>query len=256
MIEKGQMSYKEQIDFGRLPRHIAIIMDGNGRWAKAQGKDRIFGHTQGADSVRAVIEAACEIGIPYLSLYAFSTENFNRPATEVSALMRLFIESIERETEKLKANGIRCVVIGDLARLDEAVRQKAAWLMEETAEGEKLTLVLAIAYSSRWEIVHTANRLISEAANGHLPDAIDEACFSSHLETAGLPDPDLLIRTGGEQRISNFLLWQAAYAELLFTSTSWPEFRHEAFYQAVVDFQGRERRFGKTSEQIKENATE
>lgn len=251
------MSYKEQIDFERLPKHVAIVMDGNGRWAKSQGKDRVYGHIEGVDSVKSIVEAAHDIGISYLTLYTFSTENFNRPQAEVSALMGLFIDAINKETDDLIKNDVRGWMIGDLERLPQDVQAKAQEFMNRTANGKSLTLVIAISYSSRWEISHTAKLIAQDLKSGKLhEDEIDEKTFASYLLTAQIPDPDLLIRTGGEIRISNFLLWQAAYSELYFVPTPWPAFKKEAFYQAIVDFQSRERRFGMTSEQIKENAVE
>lgn len=248
-------SYKDQIDKSRLPRHIAIVMDGNGRWAKAQGKERVFGHVEGVASVRTIVEAARTIGISYLTLYTFSTENFNRPEAEVSALMDLFIDAINRETDDLIKNDVKGLIIGDLDRLSPSVRAKADEFMQRTAHCQSLTLVLAISYSSRWEICQAAKNIALDVKAGKLDtNDIDEKVFSSYLTTADIPDPDLMIRTGGEYRISNYLLWQAAYSELYFCQTPWPAFKEEAFYQAIVDFQMRERRFGKTSEQIQHDA--
>ena len=241
----------------RLPHHIAIVMDGNGRWAQKQGKERVFGHAEGVESVRSIIETARTIGIPYLTLYTFSTENFSRPQEEVKALMHLMVKANEEETEKLVANENRCVVIGNLTLLDPEVKARVEDFVRRTSSGRSLTVVLALSYSSRWEITRAAALLAQEAKDGIIRvQDIDENLFASRLATAGIPDPDLLIRTGGEQRISNYLLWQAAYAELYFTPVPWPEFREEALYEAVIEYQHRERRFGKTSEQIKGNATE
>lgn len=245
------MSYIEQIDKSALPGHVAIVMDGNGRWAKSRGKDRIFGHSEGINSVRAVVEAACELGVSYLTLYVFSTENWNRPQKEVNALMRLMMESIDHETSDLIKNGVRGIVIGDLSRLDKDIQEKIQQFMQQTAEGKVLNLVLALSYSSRWEILEGVKAIAKSLSEGKINEQdLDEKHFSKYLCTAGIPDPDLLIRTGGEIRISNFMLWQAAYAELYFTETAWPEFRKEAFYKAILEFQSRERRFGKTSEQL------
>lgn len=252
-----KVSFKEQIDMNRLPRHIAIVMDGNGRWAKKQGKQRVFGHAEGVESVRSIIETARTIGISYLTLYTFSTENFSRPQEEVKALMQLMVKAIDQETDKLIANDIRCVVAGDLDRLDADIKARVEDFVRRTAGGRSLTVCLALSYSSRWEIARAAALLARDAMDGKIrPEDIDETMFASRLATAGIPDPDLLIRTGGEQRISNYLLWQAAYSELYFTATPWPEFREEALYEAIADYQKRERRFGKTSEQIKDNAAE
>ncbi len=247
--------YKEQIDNTRLPQHIAIVMDGNGRWAKAQGKKRVFGHAEGVASVRTIVEAARTIGISYLTLYTFSTENFNRPAAEVSALMGLFIDAINRETEDLIKNDVRGLIIGDIDRLSPDVRTKAEEFVQKTAHCKSLTLVIAISYSSRWEICNATKKIARDVREGKLKESdIDENTFSSYLTTAGIPDPDLVIRTGGEYRISNYLLWQSAYSEFYFCQTPWPAFKEEAFYEAIVDFQSRERRFGKTSEQIQHDA--
>ncbi len=246
------MSYFEQIDKSHVPTHIAIVMDGNGRWAKAQGKDRIFGHLEGVRSVKAIVKAAAKADVKYLTLYTFSTENFNRPAAEVSALMGMFIDSINKETDELIENGVRGLIIGDMNRLGADVIAKAREFEQRTADGKKLTLVLAFSYSSRWEITNAARLISQDVVAGRIKEEdINEQLFSSYLTTKDIPDPDLLIRTGGEIRISNYLLWQAAYAELYFTDTAWPDFKDEAFYEAIVNFQSRERRFGKTSEQVK-----
>lgn len=245
-------TYREQIDMNRIPTHVAVIMDGNGRWAKKQGKHRIFGHQNGVDSVDQVMEMAAELGVKYLTLYAFSTENWNRPVEEVNALMDLFVSAINSYLDKMLANNIRLLVIGDTDRLVEKTRSCMNDAIAKTAHCTGMTLVLAISYSSRWEMVRAVKNIALEVKNGTLnPDDIDDDCFANHLTTAGIPDPDLLIRTSGELRISNFLMWQISYSELYFTDISWPEFRKEEFCQAIVDFQGRERRFGKTGEQIK-----
>lgn len=245
------MSYYEQIDKTRLPRHVAIIMDGNGRWAKAMGKDRSYGHLEGVVSVRHVIEAARKLGLSYITLYTFSTENWNRPESEVIVLMNLMLQAIERETPDMITNGIRLMVMGDLERLPLELQERANWCMSQTAACTGLTLVLALSYSSRWEITEAVKRIASEVKEGLITvDEIDEALVSNRMKTRFMPDPDLLIRTGGEVRISNFLMWQLSYSELYFTETHWPAFREEALYEAIYSYQTRERRFGKTSEQV------
>jgi|SRR5574344_856035 undecaprenyl diphosphate synthase len=245
------MSYKDQIDKSRMPKHVAIIMDGNGRWAKRQGKERIYGHQHGVDSVDSVLEGAVEAGLEYLTLYAFSTENWNRPQPEVDALMDLFVDTIHGYLPKMLKNNVRLLVIGDKARLSERTRSNMQAAIAETAHCSGTTLVLAISYSARWEIVNMVKELATEAANGKTnPADISEQMVEAHLCTNGIPDPDLLIRTSGELRISNFLLWQLAYSELYFTEVCWPDFKKEQLFEAIVDYQGRERRFGKTSEQI------
>ena len=245
------MSYKEQILQDRIPRHIAIIMDGNGRWAKRQGMARMFGHRQGVETVHRITEAAAELGIEYLTLYAFSTENWNRPKEEVDALMALLVDTIAKETPTLMKNNIRLQTIGDISRLPQATHDKFVACIEQTNQNTGLTLVIALSYSARWELIQAA-RLIAQAVqhNKMLVEDINEETISAHLTTRDMPDPDLLIRTSGELRISNFLLWQLAYAELYFTDCLWPEFTEEEFYHAIVDYQHRERRFGKTSEQV------
>lgn len=245
------MDYKEQIDPSRLPRHIAIIMDGNGRWAKKQGMARMFGHRQGVETVHNITVAATKLGIGYLTLYTFSTENWNRPKEEVDALMGLLVDTIAKETPTLMNNNVRLEAIGDIDRLPEATRRKFMGCIEQTSKNTGLTMVLALSYSARWEItraMQTAVRLATE--KGLRPEEVNEQMVSSLMTTAAYPDPDLLIRTSGEYRISNFLLWQLAYSELYFTDCLWPEFTEEEFYKAIVDYQKRERRFGKTSEQI------
>ena len=245
------MTYLDKIDKSRLPEHVAIIMDGNGRWAKSIGKDRSYGHMEGVVSVRLVMEAARELGISCITLYTFSTENWNRPESEVIGLMNLMLQAIERETPDMIVNGIRLDIIGDLERLPENLQEKARWCMRETSKCTGMTLVLALSYSSRWEILEAVKNIAAEVKDDKLSfDEIDEALFSSKLSTRNYPDPDLLIRTGGELRISNFLMWQLTYSELYFTEIPWPAFRKEAFYEAIYSFQMRERRFGKTSEQI------
>jgi undecaprenyl diphosphate synthase len=245
------MSAKDQILASRIPRHIAIIMDGNGRWAKRQGMARMFGHRQGVETVHRITEAAAELGIEYLTLYAFSTENWNRPKEEVDALMVLLVDTIAKETPTLMKNNIRLQTIGDLSRLPQNTHDKFMECIQQTSNNTGLTLIIALSYSARWELIQAAKHIAQAVQNGTLlPEDINEEVLSSHLTTAQVPDPDLLIRTSGELRISNFLLWQLAYSELYFTDCLWPEFTNEEFYQAIVDYQHRERRFGKTSEQI------
>lgn len=239
-------SYKDRIDKSRLPKHIAIIMDGNGRWAKEQGFERIFGHQNGVTSVRETTEAAAEIGIEYLTLYAFSTENWSRPQLEVDALMELLIDTIEKETPTLNKNNVRLLAIGDLSRLPEGASLKLQKCIDQTSKNTGLGLVLALSYSSRWEITNAMKNICREVVAGKLQiEDINDAIISKHLTTNTIPDPDLMIRTSGEERISNFLLWQLAYSELYFTKTHWPAFKKENFYEAIYDFQQRERRFGK-----------
>lgn len=245
------MSYYERIDKTRLPKHVAIIMDGNGRWAKTMGKDRSFGHLEGVASVRHVIEAARKLGLSYITLYTFSTENWNRPKSEVIGLMNLMLQAIERETPDMIQNGVRLLVMGDTGRLPQELQERANWCMSQTAACSGLTLVLALSYSSRWEITEAVKSIATDVKAGILSvDEIDESQVSSRLKTNFMPDPDLLIRTGGEVRISNFLMWQLSYSELYFTETHWPAFREEALYEAIYSYQSRERRFGKTSEQV------
>lgn len=240
--------FKDKIDKNRLPKHIAIIMDGNGRWAKERGYDRIFGHQNGVVSVREVTEAAAEIGVEYLTLYAFSTENWGRPQSEVDALMELLIDTIEKETPTLNKNNVRLLAIGDLSRLPANAGAKLQRCIEQTSTNTGLSLVLALSYSSRWEIKDAIRRIGLEICKGNLsPDDITDETVASFLTTRSIPDPNLLIRTSGETRISNFLLWQIAYTELYFTQIHWPDFRKENFYEAICDFQCRDRRFGKTN---------
>ena len=245
------MDLKSQINIEKLPRHIAIIMDGNGRWAKQHGKPRVFGHRNGVTAVRETTEAAAELGVEYLKLYAFSTENWNRPKLEVNALMRLLVETLNKEVETLNKNDIRLQAIGDIRKLPERTYQALQQGIERTKDNSRMTLVLALNYSSKWEIMEASRRLAQQVQAGELsPADINEQVFSNALNTSGMPDPELLIRTSGENRISNFLLWQIAYAELYFSPVFWPDFRKEHFYQAIIDFQHRERRFGKISEQL------
>ena len=241
----------EQIDRTRLPLHVAIIMDGNGRWAKARGHDRVIGHQEGAISVRKVVEAAATIELKYLTVYTFSLENWNRPDTEVQALMALLVSAIHRETPDLMKNNIRLLAIGDLVRLKEDVRQVLFECIEQTSGNTGLTLILALSYSARWELLNATKQMVDEVREGRISgEDITEELFSHYLTTRGIPDPDLLIRTGGEKRISNFLLWQLSYSELYFTDIYWPDFREDELYKAILYYQQRERRFGKTSEQI------
>jgi len=241
----------DRIQQDRIPKHVAIIMDGNGRWAKQHGLQRMFGHKQGVKTVHEITTAAAKLGIEYLTLYAFSTENWNRPKEEVNALMALLVETIRQETPTLMENNVRLLTIGDLSRLPEATRQKFMECLEQTSKNTGLNLVLALSYSSRWEITHAVQQAAADIKAGKLnAEQINEETISQYLTTQGMPDPDLLIRTSGEYRISNFLLWQLAYSELYFTDKLWPDFCIEDFYEAIVDYQGRERRFGKTSEQV------
>jgi undecaprenyl diphosphate synthase len=250
------MSLKEKIDITKLPQHVAVIMDGNGRWAQQQGKVRVFGHQSGVTAVRETSEAAAELGVKFLTLYAFSTENWNRPKEEVDALMELLVHTINAETETLNKNDIRLATIGDTNSLPEACRKELDEAIANTANNKRMTLILALSYSSRWEIVEATKKIAQQVAEGKL-DAknINAEIISSQLTTAAFPDPELLIRTSGEHRISNFLLWQVAYSEFYFTETLWPDFDKEEFYKAILDYQGRERRFGKTSAQLDETLT-
>ncbi len=239
-------SLRDKINSSNLPKHIAIIMDGNGRWAAEHGFDRIIGHQHGVTSVREITEAAAEVGIKYLTLYTFSTENWGRPQYEVDALMELLIDTIEKETPTLHKNNVRLMAIGDLDRLPGNAKEKLLRCIEHTSKNTGLALVLALSYSSRWEITNALKIIAMELESGKISvDDINEQLISENLTTKNIPDPDLLIRTSGEERISNFLLWQIAYAELYFTQTHWPAFRKESFYEAIIDFQQRERRFGK-----------
>lgn len=242
-----------ELDPHRIPRHIAIIMDGNGRWAKARGLDRTMGHQEGAATVRNITEAASDLGVKYLTLYTFSTENWNRPAPEVEALMALIIESLEEEL--FLKNNVRMRVIGDRGRLPDFVRKSLERCENNTARNTGMTMVLALSYSSKWEITEAVRTLAAKAAKGEIkPEEIDENAISETLATHFMPDPKLLIRTGGECRLSNYLLWQSAYSELYFTDTFWPDFNPDCLKQAIADYQNRERRFGKTSEQVTEKA--
>ena len=245
------MSLIEKIDKNRLPRHVAIIMDGNGRWAEAKGKDRSFGHQEGVVSVRKIMDAVTQLGLKYLTLYTFSTENWNRPEEEVQALMSLLVSAIHRETPDMMKKNVRLTAIGDLSRLREDAYNTLQECIDTTSANTGTTLVLALSYSSRWEITRAARQLAQEVLEQKInPNDITEAMVSDHLTTKNIPDPDLLIRTGGEKRISNFLLWQLSYAEFFFTDVFWPDFREEELYEAILYYQQRERRFGKTSEQL------
>ena len=245
------MTLKEQINIERLPKHIAIIMDGNGRWAKEHGMPRLFGHQNAVQSVREVNEACAELGVEYLTLYAFSTENWNRPGDEVKGLMTLLSQTLKKETATLLKNGIRLNIIGDTDRLAQGIRDELFRVIDATSKGERMELLIALSYSGRWDITDAARRMAQAAKEGTLdPASITEDTVSSYLSTAGRPDPELLIRTSGELRISNFLMWQLAYSELYFTNKYWPDFRKDDLYAAILDYQHRERRFGKTSEQL------
>ncbi|MBL7717447.1 MAG: isoprenyl transferase [Flavipsychrobacter sp.] len=249
------MEFSQSIDRDRLPRHIAIIMDGNGRWAKERGEDRVYGHHEGVLSVREIVNGCAELGISYLTLYAFSTENWNRPAAEVNALMELLVTTIRKEIEELKKNNVRLHIIGDFDSLPDVCRNELNEAKEITADNTGLNLVLALSYSSRWEMLQASRRIAEDVKSGKLmPEQIDDELFHQYLNTAPFPDPELMIRTSGEYRISNFLLYQLAYAELYFTPVHWPEFRKQHLHEALLNYQQRERRFGKTSEQIQTNS--
>jgi undecaprenyl diphosphate synthase len=245
------MSLIEQIDRQKVPQHIAIIMDGNGRWAKQQGENRIYGHYEGVNSVRDVVEAAGEVGVKYITLYAFSTENWNRPKEEVDALMELLVSTISAETPQLNKKNVRLQAIGNLNSLPDACLQELNESIELTANNTGLTLVLALSYSSKWELISAVKQIATDVKNGKLNvDDITEKHIENFLCTKHIPDPELMIRTSGEHRISNFLLWQLAYAEFYFTDKLWPDFRKDDLYEAILNYQSRERRFGKTSEQL------
>ena len=247
------MSLKEQINTERLPNHVAVIMDGNGRWAKKKGLMRVFGHQNGVKAVRETVEAAAEIGVSYLTLYAFSTENWNRPKSEVDALMELLISTLSKELNTLMDNDIRLETIGDFDALPANCQVDLRKVMEKTRSNSRMTLVLALSYSARWECVQAVRRMAKSVQDGQLnPEEITEETVNAFMTTKDYPDPELLIRTSGELRISNFLLWQIAYTELYFTDVLWPDFRKKDFYKALLEYQKRERRFGKTSEQIKD----
>ncbi len=250
-LTAAERKLKEQILPEKLPRHIAVIMDGNGRWAKKRGLPRVVGHRNGVKSVRECTEAAAELGVRFLTLYAFSTENWGRPKPEVDALMGLLVETIRKEIKTLQDNDIRLRAIGDVEQLPPNSYRALQEAMTETADNQRMTLVLALNYSARWELTEAMKRLARRVQQGELdPETIDDKVIAGALATHDMPDPELLIRTSGEFRISNFLLWQIAYAELYFTKTLWPDFRKRHLYQAILDFQKRERRFGKISEQL------
>ncbi len=249
------MDVYQAIDRTRLPKHIAIIMDGNGRWAKERGEDRVYGHHEGVLSVRDIVNTCGEIGIEYLTLYAFSAENWNRPIEEVNALMELLVNTIRKEIEELKKKNVRLHVVGDFQSLPAVCQKELNEAKEMTAMNNGVNLILALSYSSRWEIIEAAKKIAKAAAAGTLnPDDVNETNFHQYLNTAAFPDPELMIRTSGEYRISNFLLYQLAYAELYFAPVHWPEFRRQHLVEAIVNYQQRERRFGKTSEQIQTNS--
>lgn len=245
-------SLKDQVNLQRLPRHIAIIMDGNGRWAQEKGQDRLYGHFHGVESVRNIVEGCAELGVGYLTLYAFSTENWDRPAYEVTGLMELLVDTIRNEVETLNKNNIKLHVIGDMMMLPEYARSELKEALDITANNTGLNLVMALSYSSRWELLNAVKNIAIDVKAGSIdPVNINQDTLQKYLTTSEFPDPELMIRTSGEYRISNFLLYQLAYAELYFTNVRWPDFRKENLYEAILDYQGRERRFGKTGEQIK-----
>lgn len=245
----------EKIDKEHLPRHIAIIMDGNGRWAREQGQDRLYGHFHGVESVRNIVEGCAELGVEYLTLYAFSTENWDRPEYEVVGLMELLVSTIRKEVDSLHKNNIKLHVIGDMNMLPEYARKELNEALEITRNNSGLNLIMALSYSGRWELLNAVKNIAYEVKNGRLEvDEIDQDTLQKSLCTSGFPDPELMIRTSGEYRISNFLLYQLAYAELYFTNVRWPDFRKENLYEAILDYQNRERRFGKTSEQVSETS--
>jgi len=247
------MDLKEMIDKDILPKHIAVIMDGNGRWAKKKGNQRIFGHKNGVKAVRDTVEGAAEIGLKYLTLYAFSTENWNRPKQEVDALMSLLVSTINSETDTLIKNNVRLLSIGNIDGLPANVKKNLQEVIDKTANNTGLSLILALNYSARWEIVHAVQNILKDCQKKPVDiNEINNKFFEKYLNTKDIPDPDLLIRTSGEYRISNFLIWQIAYAELYFTEVLWPDFRRQNLFEAIIDYQKRERRFGKTSEQIKQ----
>jgi undecaprenyl diphosphate synthase len=243
--------YREQIDITRVPRHVAIIMDGNGRWAQAQGKERTYGHQEGAERVHDIMTAAVNLGIEYLTLYTFSTENWNRPESEIAALMALLLKHLEEELFMKKNARFR--VIGDTQRLPKIVQEACGYLEERTKQNTGTCMVLALSYSSRWEITHAVQQIADKVQKGELQsEDISEESIQEHLATSFMPDPELMIRTGGEERLSNYLLWQCAYSEFYFTDTFWPDFKEEDLCKAIVDYQSRQRRFGKTGEQVNE----
>ena len=245
------MDLKSEIKPEKLPKHIAIIMDGNGRWAKQHGKPRVFGHRNGVKAVRETTEAAAELGVSYLTLYAFSTENWKRPKLEVGALMRLLVETLHKEINTLNKNNIKLQAIGDISLLPKETHSALLKGIENTKNNTRMTLILALNYSGKWDIAQATKQLAKQVQEGVIsPEDIDEERLAQSLSTSKIPDPELLIRTSGERRISNFLLWQLAYSELYFSPVFWPDFRKDQFYQAIIDYQNRERRFGKISEQL------
>ena len=251
MVRKSKVSLRNQIVLENLPQHIAIIMDGNGRWAKGFGKLRMFGHQNGVSAVRECAEAAAEIGIKYLTLYTFSTENWNRPKLEIEALMELLVNTIRKEKKTFMKNGIKLISIGDINALPKNCANELRNAIKETENNTRMTLALALSYSAKWDILNAIKQIASEAKDNKLNiQDINESTLDKHLSTASMPHPELLIRTSGEQRISNFLLWEIAYSELYFTPKLWPDFSKEDLYEAILDYQKRERRFGKTSEQV------
>jgi undecaprenyl diphosphate synthase len=248
------MDLKESINKNNIPKHVAIIMDGNGRWAKQHGEDRIFGHHEGVNSVREIVEACGEIGIKYLTLYAFSTENWNRPKEEVDALMELLVSTISMETPNLHKKGVKLEVIGDIQSLPVSCQKELQESIDLTSKNDRVTLILALSYSSKWEITDAVKKIAKQVESGKIKAKdINSRLIEENLNTKNFPDPELMIRTSGEHRISNFLLWQLAYAEFYFTDVLWPDFRKNEFYKAIISYQNRERRFGKTSEQITNN---
>lgn len=245
------MNIKDQIDRNKVPQHVAIIMDGNGRWAEKRGLPRIFGHKNGVNAVRAATEAAGEIGVRFLTLYAFSTENWKRPKIEVDTLMNLLVETIDNEIDNLKKNGVRLTTIGNTSALPQMVQAKLKYAIDQTSQGKTLTTILALNYGARVEITEAARKILTDIKNGKIDEKnLSPELFGEYLQTSGIPDPALLIRTSGEIRLSNFLLWQLAYAELYFTPVLWPDFSKNDFFNAIVEYQHRERRFGMTSEQL------
>ncbi|MEL7586125.1 MAG: isoprenyl transferase [Prolixibacteraceae bacterium] len=245
------MTVKDKIITSKLPQHVAIIMDGNGRWAVGHGSVRIEGHEHGVEAVRSVVEGCCEVGIKYLTLYAFSKENWSRPKDEVEGLMNLLVHAINEETSKLKEQNISLKVIGDFESLPSDVREKLNWSIKELKDGTGLKLIIALSYSSKWEITEAIKQIARDVKNGRLREEdIQHELIDQYLTTNGIPDPELLIRTSGERRISNFLLWQIAYTELYFTPVLWPDYRKEHLFEAICDYQNRERRFGKTGQQL------
>ncbi|HKZ39250.1 MAG TPA: isoprenyl transferase [Chryseolinea sp.] len=244
-------SYKEHIDFNNLPRHIAVIMDGNGRWAKKKGAMRIFGHKNAVKAVKDITEGCGEIGIKYLTLYAFSTENWSRPKAEIDGLMELLVNTLKQEIKSLMENQVKLITIGETSNLPAECQKNLEWAIDQTKSNSGLTLILALSYSGRWEIIRAVKTLAAEIEKGKIKaNEINEKLFENYLQTSGIPDPELLIRTSGELRVSNFLLWQIAYTELYITPTLWPDFRKDHLYEAIWSYQQRERRFGKTSEQL------